>query len=170
MCAQEASSTCVLSIPNARLRLSELQVRPATRCAWQCLCVARDAHRCLPAAGPRATACTPSNEPEQRDYLRFVNFIIAPDFIVLLFVFVSAGLSVCGLYVSCRVSESVLVGTRGFCIESTRHCVIRVSCYENSQRNTKSTLSTTLPVVSMCCLFCALDVSVHKPTRTRTRR
>ena len=66
-------------------------------------------------------------EPEQRDYLRFVNFIIAPDFIVLLFVFVSAGLSVCGLYVSCRVSESVLVRTRGFCIESTRHCVVRVS-------------------------------------------
>ena len=112
-------------------------MRSAGRCAGLGLRVARDAHRCLPAAGPRATACTPSNEPEQRDYLRFVNFIIAPDFIVLLFVFVSAGLSVCGLYVSCRVSESVLVGTRGVCIESTSPCVIRVSYCENSERNTK---------------------------------
>ena len=91
----------------------------------------------MPAAGPRETASTFGDEPEQREYLRFVNFLIAPDFIVLLFVFVSAGLSVCGLYVSCRVSESVLVRTRGFCIESTRHCVIRVSYCENSQRNTK---------------------------------
>ena len=88
----------------------------------------------------------------------------------LTFVFVSAGLSVCGLYVSCRVSESVLVGTRGFCIELSRYCVIRVSYCENFQQKTTKTLPTTLPVVSMCCLFCALDVSVHKPARTRTRR
>ena len=59
----------------------------------------------MPATGPRETASTPSDEPEQREYLRFEKFIIAPDFMILLFVFVSAGLLVCGLYDSCRVSE-----------------------------------------------------------------
>ena len=80
-------------------------MRSAGRCAGLGLRVARAAHRCLPAAGPRATPSTPSDEPEQREYVRFANFLIAPDFVVVLFFFLSAGLLVCGLYDSCRVSE-----------------------------------------------------------------
>ena len=76
----------MLSIPNGQLRLWALQVRSAGRSGWLGLRVARAAHRCLPAAGPRATPSTSSNEPEQREYLRFVNFLIAPDFMGLLFV------------------------------------------------------------------------------------
>ena len=57
-------------------------MRSAGRSGWLGLRVARAAHRCMPATGPRETASTPSDEPEQRDYLRFVNFLIAPDFVV----------------------------------------------------------------------------------------
>ena len=57
-------------------------MRSAGRSGWLGLRVARAAHRCMPATGPRTTASTPSDEPEQRDYLRFVNFLIAPDFVV----------------------------------------------------------------------------------------
>ena len=80
-------------------------MRSAGRCAGLGLRVARAAHQCLPTAGPRATPSTPSDEPEQREYVRFANFLIAPDFVVVLFFFLSAGLLVCGLYDSCRVSE-----------------------------------------------------------------
>ena len=61
-------------------------MRSAGRSGWLGLRVARAAHRCMPAAGPRETASTFGDEPEQREYLRFVNFLIAPDFMVLLFV------------------------------------------------------------------------------------
>ena len=80
-------------------------MRSAGRSAGLGLRVARAAHRCMPATGPRETASTPSDEPEQREYLLFANFLIAPDFMDALFCFVSAGLSVCGRYVSCRVRE-----------------------------------------------------------------
>ena len=43
----------------------------------------------MPATGPRETASTPSDEPEQREYLLFANFLIAPDFMDALFCFVS---------------------------------------------------------------------------------
>ena len=72
---------------------------------WQCLRVARDPHRCLPAAGPRATPSTPSDEPEQREYLLFANFLFAPDFMVLLFVLFLA-VSLCAVFLSRVVSVS----------------------------------------------------------------
>ena len=80
--------TCVLSIPTGQLRLWALQVRSAGRSAGLGLRVARAAQRCMPAAGPHETASTSSDEPEQREYLRFVNFLFAPDFVVVLFEFV----------------------------------------------------------------------------------
>ena len=57
-------------------------MRSAGRSGWLGLRVARAAQRCMPAAGPRETASTFGDEPEQREYLRFVNFLIAPDFMV----------------------------------------------------------------------------------------
>ena len=54
----------------------------AGRSGWLGLRVARAAQQCMPAAGPRETASTFGDEPEQREYLRFVNFLIAPDFVV----------------------------------------------------------------------------------------
>ena len=57
-------------------------MRSAGRSGWLGLRVARAAQQCMPAAGPRETASTFGDEPEQREYLRFVNFLIAPDFMV----------------------------------------------------------------------------------------
>ena len=78
-------------------------MRSAGRCAGLGLRVARAAHRCLPAAGPRATPSSPSDEPEQREYLRFANFPIAPEFMVVLFDFVFA-VSLCAVCMTRVVS------------------------------------------------------------------
>ena len=55
MCAQEASSICVLSITTGQLRLWALQVRPAARSVPLGLRPARIVSPLRPAAGPRAT-------------------------------------------------------------------------------------------------------------------
>ena len=80
-------------------------MRSGGRCAGLGLRVARAAHRCLPAAGPRATPSSPSDEPEQREYLLFANFLFAPDFMVLLFVLFLA-VSLCAVFLSRVVSVS----------------------------------------------------------------
>ena len=80
-------------------------MRSAGRSGWLGLRVARAAQRCMPAAGPRETASTFGDEPEQREYLRFVNFLIAPDFIVLLFV-LFLPVSQCAVFTSRVVSVS----------------------------------------------------------------
>ena len=48
---------------------------------------------------------TPSDEPEQREYLLFANFLFAPDFMVLLFVLFLA-VSLCAVFLSRVVSVS----------------------------------------------------------------
>ena len=78
-------------------------MRSAGRSGWLGLRVARAAQRCMPAAGPRETASTFGDEPEQREYLRFVNFLIAPDFMDVLFVVVFA-VSLCAVILSRVVS------------------------------------------------------------------
>ena len=55
LCAQEASSICVLSITTGQLRLWALQVRPAARSVPLGLRPARIVSPLRPAAGPRAT-------------------------------------------------------------------------------------------------------------------
>ena len=55
VCAQEASSICVLSITTGQLRLWALQVRPAARSVPLGLRPARIVSPLRPAAGPRAT-------------------------------------------------------------------------------------------------------------------
>ena len=80
-------------------------MRSAGRSGWLGLRVARAAQRCMPAAGPRETASTSSDEPEQREYLRFLNFLFAPDFMVVLFDFVFA-VSLCAVCMTRVVSMS----------------------------------------------------------------
>ena len=80
-------------------------MRSAGRSGWLGLRVARAAHRCLPAAGPRATPSSPSDEPEQGEYLRFLNLLFAPDFMVVLFDFVFA-VSLCAVCMTRVVSAS----------------------------------------------------------------
>ena len=80
-------------------------MRSAGRSGWLGLRVARAAHRCMPAAGPREIASTSSDEPEQREYLRFVNFLIAPDFMVLQFV-LRLPVSLCAVCMTRVVSVS----------------------------------------------------------------
>ena len=58
LCAQEASSRYMLTIPNGRVHPRLMKVRPAARSVRLGLHPARAAHQCLPAAGPRATFCT----------------------------------------------------------------------------------------------------------------
>ena len=55
LCAQEASSIAVLSIPTGQLRLWALQVRPAAQSVPLGLRPARIVSPLRPAAGPRAT-------------------------------------------------------------------------------------------------------------------
>ena len=80
-------------------------MRSAGRSGWLGLRVARAAQRCMPAAGPRETASTFGDEPEQREYLLFSNFLFAPDFMVLLFVLFLA-VSLCAVFLSRVVSVS----------------------------------------------------------------
>ena len=98
--AQEASSISVLTIPNGRRRLFMLQAPPAARCVWLCLRVARSAHQCLHAAGPRATPSTPSDKPGRLSYLLCVNILVVPASLTVPF--------------ACRVeiSETVLCARR----------------------------------------------------------
>ena len=62
-CAQEPSSTTMQTIPNGRLLLGQIEVRPAARSAWLGLRIAHAAQQCLRVAGPLATPSSPSDEP-----------------------------------------------------------------------------------------------------------
>ena len=77
-CAQEASSSSTLSIPNGRRRLWQVQVRPAPRSVWCGRLPSHATHNCLRAAGPRATLSRAADDPGLLGHLLFVNFLIVP--------------------------------------------------------------------------------------------
>ena len=78
LCAQEASLSSTLSIPNGRRRLWQVQVRPAPRSVWCGRLPSHAAHNCLRAAGPRATLSRAADDPGLLGHLLFVNFLIVP--------------------------------------------------------------------------------------------
>ena len=104
-CAQEASSSSTLSIPNGQRRLWQVQVRPASRSVWCGRLPSHATHNCLRAAGPRATLSRAADDPGLLGHLLFVNLLIVPVSLLAHLVLPCQGLWVGVLVVSYRDSE-----------------------------------------------------------------
>ena len=116
LCAQEASSTSMLSIPNGRICQRQLQVRPAARFRLQATAAgaARSHSQSSPVAGSRATSSTRGDETGRLQDLLVSEVSAVPALHVLLFVCRVELSCVCVSVVSFRTSECMVMGGNDF--------------------------------------------------------